>query len=154
MTLADRMIVMNDGNVEHIGTPLEVYTKPKTLFTAQFIGSPAMNILKGECQKGQIILSNGSKLTINSNHTGKINIGLRPEDFSLDEIGPIKLKVELVELIGANTLIHGKLENSDEILVASISGVVYENKVGKNINLSIQSDKLHLFDTNTDLRIN
>ena len=154
MTLADRMIVMNDGNVEHIGTPLEVYTKPKTLFTAQFIGSPAMNILKGECQKGQIILSNGSKLTINSNHTGKINIGLRPEDFSLDEIGPIKLKVELVELIGANTLIHGKLENSDEILVASISGVVNENKVGKNINLSIQSDKLHLFDTNTDLRIN
>ena len=47
MTLADRMIVMNAGNVEHIGTPLEVYTKPKTLFTAQFIGSPAMNILKG-----------------------------------------------------------------------------------------------------------
>ena len=62
MTLADRMIVMNQGNVEHIGTPLEVYTKPKTLFTAQFIGSPAMNILSGDCQKGQISLSNGTTL--------------------------------------------------------------------------------------------
>ena len=154
MTLADRMIVMNDGNVEHIGTPLEVYTKPRTLFTAQFIGSPAMNILKGDCQKEQISLSNGAKLKVNSKHIGKVNIGLRPEDFTLDENGPIKLKVELVELIGANTLIHGKLENSDEVLVASISGVLNENKIGKNINLSFPNDKLHLFDTSTDLRIN
>ncbi len=63
-------------------------------------------------------------------------------------------EVKAVELIGANTLIHGKLENSNEILVASISGVVKEDTIGKNINLSIQNDKLHLFDTNTDLRIN
>jgi sn-glycerol 3-phosphate transport system ATP-binding protein len=154
MTLADRMIVMNDGNVEHIGTPLEVYTKPRTLFTAQFIGSPAMNILKGDCQKEEISLSNGAKLKVNSNHNGKVNVGLRPEDFTLDENGPIKLKVELVELIGANTLIHGKLENSDEILVASISGVINEKKIGKNINLSFPNDKLHLFDTSTNLRIN
>ena len=154
MTLADRMIVMNAGNVEHIGTPLEVYTKPRTLFTAQFIGSPAMNILKGDCQKEEMSLSNGAKLKVNSNHNGKINTGLRPEDFTLDENGPIKLKVELVELIGANTLIHGKLENSDEILVASISGVINEKKIGKNINLSFPNDKLHLFDTSTNLRIN
>ena len=60
----------------------------------------------------------------------------------------------MVELIGANTLIHGKLENSDEVLVASISGVLNENKIGKNINLSFPNDKLHLFDTSTDLRIN
>ena len=69
MTLADRMIVMNNGNVEHIGTPLEVYTKPRTLFTAQFIGSPAMNNLKGDCQKEEISLSNGVKLKVNSNHS-------------------------------------------------------------------------------------
>ena len=154
MTLADRMIVMNEGNVEHIGTPLEVYTKPKTLFTAQFIGSPAMNILKGNCGSNKLILANKASLPVNSKFKGPVNIGMRPEDFELDQNGPIKLKVELVELIGANTLIHGKLENSNEILVASISGVVKEDTIGKNINLSIQNDKLHLFDTNTDLRIN
>jgi sn-glycerol 3-phosphate transport system ATP-binding protein len=154
MTLADRMIVMNEGNVEHIGTPLEVYTKPKTLFTAQFIGSPAMNILKGNCENNKVSFANKATISINSKFSGPVNVGMRPEDFELDPNGPIKLKVELVELIGANTLIHGKLENSNEILVASISGVVKEDTIGKNINLSIKDNKLHLFDTNTDLRIN
>jgi len=154
MTLADRMIVMNNGNVEHIGTPLEVYTKPKTLFTAQFIGSPAMNIINGECKNKQISFRNGATLKTNSEHNGKVNVGLRPEDFKVDENGPIKLKVELVELIGASTLIHGKLENSEEVLVASIAGVVSESKIGKNIGLSFDESKLHLFDMNSDQRIN
>ena len=154
MTLADRMVVMNEGNVEHVGTPLEVYTKPKTLFTAQFIGSPAMNILKGECQSNQIRLSSGSILKANSKHNGEVNVGLRPEDFTIDEKGTIKLKVELVELIGANTLIHGRLENSNEILVASIAGVISDSKIGNHINLSFDENKLHLFDINSDQRIN
>ena len=154
MTLADRMIVMNNGNVEHIGTPLEVYTKPKTLFTAQFIGSPAMNIIKGESKNKQISFGNGATLKTNLDYKGKVNVGLRPEDFKVDENGTIKLKVELVELIGANTLIHGKLENSEEVLVASIAGVVSENKIGKNIGLSFDESKLHLFDMNSDQRIN
>lgn len=154
MTLADRMVVMNEGNVEHVGTPLEVYTKPKTLFTAQFIGSPAMNILKGECQSNQIKLSSGAALKVNSKHNGEVNVGLRPEDFTIDEKGTIKLKVELVELIGANTLIHGRLENSNEILVASIAGVISDSKIGNHINLSFNENKLHLFDINSDQRIN
>ena len=154
MTLADRMVVMNEGNVEHVGTPLEVYTKPKTLFTAQFIGSPAMNILKGECQSNQIKLSSGAILKANSKHKGEVNVGLRPEDFTIDEKGTIKLKVELVELIGANTLIHGRLENSNEILVASIAGVISDSKIGNHINLSFNENKLHLFDINSDQRIN
>ena len=154
MTLADRMVVMNEGNVEHVGTPLEVYTKPKTLFTAQFIGSPAMNILKGECQSSQINLSSGAKLKTNSKHNGRVNVGLRPEDFTINEKGPIKLNVELVELIGANTLIHGRLENSNEILVASIAGVISESEIGNQINLSFDENKLHLFDVNSNQRIN
>ena len=154
MTLADRMVVMNEGNVEHVGTPLEVYTKPKTLITAQFIGSPAMNILKGECQSNQIKLSSGAILKANSKHNGEVNVGLRPEDFTIDEKGTIKLKVELVELIGANTLIHGRLENSNEILVASIAGVISDSKIGNHINLSFNENKLHLFDINSDQRIN
>jgi len=154
MTLADRMVVMNEGNVEHVGTPLEVYTKPKTLFTAQFIGSPAMNILKGECRSSQINLSSGAKLKTNSKHNGRVNVGLRPEDFTINEKGPIKLNVELVELIGANTLIHGRLENSNEILVASIAGVISESEIGNQINLSFDENKLHLFDVNSNQRIN
>ena len=133
MTLADRMIVMNEGNVEHIGTPLEVYTKPKTLFTAQFIGSPAMNILTADCNNGNLTLSNNSILKSTTKFNGKVSAGLRPEDFKIDDNGSIKLKVELVELIGSNSLVHGRLENSDEVLVASISGVLEDKIVGKKL---------------------
>ena len=56
MTMADRMIVMNEGKAEQIGTPLEVYETPQTLFAAQFIGSPAMNIFKANIEKGQVKL--------------------------------------------------------------------------------------------------
>ena len=154
MTLADRMIVMNEGNVEHIGSPLEVYTKPKTLFTAQFIGSPAMNILKGDCKNNTVTFSNQSSLKTISKFNGRVNVGLRPEDFKIDENGPIKLNVELVELVGSDTLIHGKLDGSDEILIASIQGVINDNLRGKSINLSFDEKKLHLFDTSTDQRIN
>ena len=154
MTLADRMIVMNAGNVEHIGTPLEVYTKPKTLFTAQFIGSPAMNILKGNCQNKKLTFSNNSSLNINTNFNGEVNVGMRPEDFKIDNNGSINLNVELVELIGSNTLIHGKLSKSNEILVASIPGVIKENLKGKDLNLSFDESKIHLFDVNSDQRIN
>ena len=154
MTLADRMIVMNQGNVEHIGTPLEVYTKPKTLFTVQFIGSPAMNILKGDCKNNTVIFSNKSSLKTNSKFSGKVNVGLRPEDFKIEDNGPIKLNVELVELVGADTLIHGKLDGSDEILIASIQGVINDNLKGKSINLSFKEEKLHLFDISSDQRIN
>ena len=154
MTLADRMIVMNAGNVEHIGTPLEVYTKPKTLFTAQFIGSPAMNILKGNCQNKKLTFSNSSSLNINTNFKGEANVGMRPEDFKIDNNGSINLNVELVELIGSNTLIHGKLSKSNEILVASIPGVIKDNLKGKDLNLSFDESRIHLFDVNTDQRIN
>ena len=154
MTLADRMIVMNEGNVEHIGTPLEVYTKPKTLFTAQFIGSPAMNILKGKSENNKVIFSNNTSLKTNSDYKGSINIGLRPEDFKLDDSGPIKINVELVELIGSNSLIHGRLDKSDEVLVASVQGVIKENIIGKNIGLSFNESKIHLFDINSGQRIN
>jgi len=154
MTLADRMIVMNEGNVEHIGTPLEVYTKPKTLFTAQFIGSPAMNILTADCNNGNLTLSNNSILKSTTKFNGKVSAGLRPEDFKIDDNGSIKLKVELVELIGSNSLVHGRLENSDEVLVASISGVLEDKIVGKKISLSFNTSNLHLFDTNSGQRIN
>jgi len=153
MTLADRMVVMNEGKVEHIGTPLEVYTKPKTLFTAQFIGSPAMNILECECKDGEVILSNGSTLKTNTKHQGRVNLGLRPEDFLIDDNGPIKLKIELMELIGANTLFHGRLEKNNEPVIVSIPGVLENKYIGKSVSFSYDNSNIHLFDINSDKRI-
>jgi sn-glycerol 3-phosphate transport system ATP-binding protein len=109
MTLADKMIVMNEGNVEHIGTPLDVYQQPKTLFTAQFIGSPAMNILNGNTDGSEIKIGN-FKTSSPFSYIGDIYFGIRPEHLIIDKEGPIKAIVEFIELIGSNTLIHCRLK--------------------------------------------
>jgi sn-glycerol 3-phosphate transport system ATP-binding protein len=153
MTLADRMIVMNEGRVEQIGTPIDVYQKPQTIFTAQFIGSPAMNLLKGNISNSEVKLSNGSKLSTSVKHNGEVHVGLRPEDFSIDPKGSIKLAVELIELVGSNSLVHGKLEGSKDIIVSSLPGVIDKSHVGKTMSLSFDTSKLHLFDIQTGQRI-
>ena len=78
MTMADRMVVMNDGVAEQIGTPLEVYQHPQTLFAAQFIGSPAMNILPATLETNSVKLENGSTLAINiaDQHSKDVMVGI------------------------------------------------------------------------------
>jgi len=90
MTMADRMIVMNEGRAEQIGTPLEVYEQPASLFAAQFIGSPAMNVLQADIRDGALYLPDGVQIPAAltscnlSTHSGRVLLGVRPEhlDFS------------------------------------------------------------------------
>ena len=153
MTLADKMIVMNEGNVEHIGTPLEVYQKPKSLFTAQFIGSPAMNILKGTADGNEIKIGD-FKIKSENSYSGEVNFGIRPEHLSIDDNGPIKATVEFIELIGSNTLIHCRIKTSNEVIVVSIPGIIQENLSRKEIKLDFDQSKIHLFNTKDNSRIN
>ena len=153
MTLADKMIVMNEGNVEHIGTPLDVYQQPKSLFTAQFIGSPAMNILKGIADGNEIKIGD-FKIKSENSYSGEVNFGIRPEHLTIDDNGPIKAAVEFIELIGSNTLIHCRIKNSNEVIVVSIPGIIQENLSRKEIKLNFDQSKIHLFNTKDNLRIN
>ena len=153
MTLADKMIVMNEGNVEHIGTPLDVYQQPKSLFTAQFIGSPAMNILKGTADGNEIKIGD-FKIKSENSYSGEVNFGIRPEHLTIDDNGPIKAAVEFIELIGSNTLIHCRIKNSNEVIVVSIPGIIQENLSRKEIKLNFDQSKIHLFNTKDNLRIN
>jgi len=153
MTLADKMIVMNEGNVEHIGTPLEVYQKPKSLFTAQFIGSPAMNILKGTADGNEIKIGD-FKIKSENSYSGDVNFGIRPEHLSIDDNGTIKASVEFIELIGSNTLIHCRIKTSNEVIVVSIPGIIQENLSRKEIKLNFDQSKIHLFNTKDNSRIN
>ena len=91
MTLADRLVVLNGGRVEQIGTPLEVYRRPASLFVAGFIGAPAMNLLPAEA----LGLGGGG------------TAGFRPEDALLDPSGPVTLTLQAVEELGAQRLVHG-----------------------------------------------
>jgi len=151
MTMADRMIVMNSGIAEQIGTPLEVYERPQTLFAAQFIGSPAMNILAGTLGGGKLILENGASLAHKSKTEGDVKIGLRPEHLMADAKGKIELIPSLAEPLGANTLIHGKLKDTLRPLTASLPGV-HDLGTG-TIRFSIEAGNIHLFNATTGERI-
>ncbi|MAO00120.1 sn-glycerol-3-phosphate ABC transporter ATP-binding protein UgpC [uncultured Roseovarius sp.] len=151
MTMADRMIVMNAGRAEQIGTPLDVYERPATLFAAQFIGSPSMNVLEGEGREGALWLG-ATRLPNPTGHRGPVMLGLRPEHLVPDPEGPIAMQVQLAEPLGANTLLHGKLETGQGF-TASLPGVHTVAHGGEILRLGIKPENMHLFDRATGRRL-
>ncbi|MEM9138231.1 MAG: sn-glycerol-3-phosphate ABC transporter ATP-binding protein UgpC [Pseudomonadota bacterium] len=151
MTMADRMIVMNGGVAEQIGTPLEVYETPRTLFAAQFIGSPAMNILDAEVRAGEVHLG-GTVVARAQGLDGPVKLGVRPEHLVPDNAGPIAISVQMTEPLGASTLIHGKLSASGEAVTASVQGVHKLDASDAVLHFSIMQGLAHVFEADTGLR--
>ena len=154
MTMADRLIVLKDGISEQIGTPMELYDKPKTQFVAGFIGSPAMNFIDAtlssnhdEIQFQDTKLS--LKETLNS-QTSNITFGFRPEHVTLAENGAMSLQVELVEHLGAESIIHAKLD--DTPITLRLNGHI-EAKSGDTLKADIDADRYHFFDSTSGLRL-
>ena len=164
MTMADRLVVMNGGVAEQIGTPMEVYNRPQTLFVAGFIGSPAMNFLPGRVDATGAQLDHGPLLPLERNDLGDIagrpaTIGLRPEHLvevqsiqAGDLHAPIKLDVELVEPLGADTLAHGRVNGNGLTLTARLPGARAVAE-GDALVLTIAPENVHLFDPGTSARI-
>ncbi|MCH2287484.1 MAG: sn-glycerol-3-phosphate ABC transporter ATP-binding protein UgpC, partial [SAR324 cluster bacterium] len=116
MTLGHRLLLMNEGRVEQIGTPLEVYEKPKTLFVAEFIGSPSMNLIpvRLDPSGNQVILGESLPLPLNNfenivNGDSSVTLGMRPEHLEDCEAenALMFLQVELLEKLGADTVVYG-----------------------------------------------
>ena len=150
MTMADRMIVMNAGVAEQIGTPLEVYETPRTLFAAQFIGSPSMNIVDAQIMQGDVMLAGQSLGTVGG-ADGAVKLGIRPEHLIADENGPIEVSVKIAEPLGANTLLHGTLGKTREDFSISVQGVhLLENN--RELRFRVAPEHIHIFDTTTGLR--
>ncbi len=155
MTMADRLVVLKDGIAEQIGTPMELYDKPQTKFVAGFIGSPAMNFVSAkisdsgdEVTFGSVVFSLKEKI---SHHQSEITLGFRPEHLLLDENGSLDLTVELVEQLGAESIIHATFESGQKITLR-LNGHI-EKKHGDNFKASVDPQKLHLFDEKSGQRI-
>jgi len=162
MTMADRLVVMNAGVAEQIGTPIELYDRPSTTFVGGFIGSPAMNFLPARIDTDgrYLSLAGGGRLALPGDglpvQAGRtVTLGLRPEHLLLtaDTDAAVKLKVALVEHLGADTLIYGQASAVDGgLLTIRMSG--HETPpAGEVMGLAIDSRHLHLFDTETGKRI-
>ena len=140
MTLADRIVVINQGVIEQVGTPIELYNSPKNQFVAEFIGSPKMNMIN---------IQNGEKFDlINLNPPSEASkIGIRPEHLSLANSGSHKLKgtVRHIENLGEHLLCYINLEKDNEI-TAKLD-VNSDIKINEKINLNWHQDHLHFFDS-------
>ena len=154
MTMADQIVVMNDGRIEQVGAPLELYDRPANLFVAGFIGSPAMNFISGTvCDEG-FRTPDGLVLPLDANaatHVGSAAVyGIRPEHLALDGAG-LPFAVELVEPTGSETQVQGRLGDQP------FSGIFRERigtKPGETIRVAPQPGAIHLFDAKSTRRLN
>jgi sn-glycerol 3-phosphate transport system ATP-binding protein len=157
MTLGDRLMILNDGVVEQIGTPLDVYRRPASIFVAAFIGSPAMSFAHGT------VAANGAAVTLGggSLHLAEprpdiagrdVEVGLRPEHLTLAEPGAqgIDTVIEWVEALGADTIAHVRLSDGAGVDVR-LSGLT-EARAGDRVCLAASPTQIHLFDAATGRR--
>ena len=158
MTLADRIVLLSAGNIEQVGSPLELYENPANVFVAKFIGSPAMNIVP--CQIAQT--GEQTKVTVADNSVqtqistaaseqGKAAFfGIRPEDLHLApsaEQGLLSGKVFFVESLGESTLLYVKVPGCEELVIAKLIGTLATQR-GDLVHLTADAQKMHLFDDN------
>ncbi len=152
MTLADRLAVINNGIIEQLGTPIEIYDNPKSLFVAGFIGSPQMNFLDGNL-KNKTLSAEGFEIKdINSDFEGDVTLGIRPEHLIQSDNALINLKVELVEQLGSDNLVYGQLKNKNDFCYRCPGNQKIEN--GTELNLQIDENKYYIFDKSSGKRVN
>ncbi|QEX24414.1 ABC transporter ATP-binding protein [Hypericibacter adhaerens] len=159
MTMADRIVVLQDGRIEQVGPPLDLYDRPANRFVAGFIGSPAMNFIPGilnPANGGWAVEANGATLAVGSagkaRQGQKVMFGIRPEH--LEVVAPaagIAAEVEVVEPTGASTFVF------TQIAATPVCAALNDRRLprpGDRIGLAPQPDRIHLFDAETGIRLN
>src|SRR5262249_19674918 len=156
MTMADRIVVMHDGIIEQIGTPLDLYDRPRNLFVAGFIGSPAMNFLKGTIRaNGQLQFEGSDDISLRlSGAAGgsdgrRAVYGVRPENFMVADDGPLA-QVQVIEPTGSELQVVAKLGDTDIIAVFRER---HNFKPGDKVRLKPDPRLVHLFDEATGQRL-
>ncbi len=152
MTMADKIVILRDGVIEQQGTPLDVYDHPENLFVAQFIGSPAMNLMAGVANKTHVLTSGGVKLPLPKDHGAtpgqEVIYGIRPEDLEIGKGFPGKISV--TEPTGPEIHVYADVANHE------ICAIVRERQQFKRdsiVQFAPKLEKVHLFDAQTTLAL-
>jgi len=146
MTLADRIVVFNQGRIEQVGTPMELYHTPANPFVAGFIGAPAMNFLPAEMLSEQQVRLGETVLDLPrpSALSGAVTLGIRPEHIEVSDGGEITATLDLMEKLGSETLLHLTTPFSDSPLTARVDGAV-ELTEGQTLRLNFNPNAVHIF---------
>jgi len=151
MTLADRVIVMNKGVVQQVGSPTDIYDIPANTFVASFIGSPAMNLIEGRVDQGAFHAADVHVAGLTA-PDGNITLGFRAEDASIaaDGSGQINAPIYAVELLGDATMISVRVAGA---LVSVKTDKAFRAKIGDKVSIAVPNSICHLFDTQSGARI-
>ncbi len=147
MTLADKIVVLDKGDIQQIGTPMELYEHPANLFVAQFIGSPKMNVVPARPGGNAITVGKGGQIAFASGApAGVTGLGIRPEDIALvgDAAGDVRGTIDVVERLGSDTFAYVAVEELG-ILTVRIVGNAAAMAVGQPVGLKFDPARLHLF---------
>ena len=147
MTLADRIVVMQGGTIEQIGTPLELYDNPANEFVATFIGAPSMNLLDADLASGRIEIAGHAYA--GPSGAGKVRLGVRPEHLRLADTG-LPMQVKVVEPTGSETMVFLNFQGQD---VTAVFRERYAFDPGQTVHLAPDPDHLHCFDRATGDRL-
>lgn len=164
MTMADRIVIMKDGFIQQIGSPIEVYNTPKNVFVAGFIGSPAMNFFNVTLSKGSITDNHGlnlkipegkNKVLVEKGYEGKeLIFGIRPEDIHTEQIAidttpeaTIKAEIVVSELLGAETMLYSRVGDTE--FISRVDARDF-HQPGKMIDLAFNLNKSHFFDKESE----
>jgi ABC-type sugar transport system ATPase subunit len=136
MTMADKIVVLNAGCIEQVGSPMELYNKPRTEFVAGFIGAPAMNFIS---------IAKGEKPGIEgSGKAGTVKIGIRPEHIEVVQKGAgVEAAVQLRETLGGDSYLYAKTSAGDQLVVRAAGDTTIN--AGDTVRLKLPKDRLHYF---------
>ncbi|MEM7441890.1 MAG: ABC transporter ATP-binding protein [Pseudomonadota bacterium] len=153
MTLAHRVVVMNKGEIQQVGTPTEIYNTPANTFVASFIGSPAMNLMEGELSGGVFTGENVRIEGLDSSQSGPATLGYRAEDagVSADQTGQVTAPIYSIELLGDSTMVTVRAGGA---LISVKADKEYRAEIGDSVTFSIPSGICHLFKPETGERMN
>ena len=150
MTLGDRIVVINNGIVEQVGTPKDIYSKPNTKFVAEFIGSPQMNIFNCKIDNGIAKIDNNSITLDKSMNIDDASIGIRPDDIQISDSGSISCKANLVEYLGSDMIIYSSI--GDQEFSCKLSSKI-DVKAGDEFKFDINPSLIHVFDNSSGKRL-
>ena len=150
MTLGDRIVVINNGVVEQLGTPKEIYSKPNTKFVAEFIGSPQMNLFNCKIESGVALIDNKKINLDKSINLEDASIGVRPDDIQIIDNGQYSSVANLVEYLGSEMIIYSSI--GDQQFSCKLSSKI-ELKAGDKFNFDINPSIVHVFDNTTGSRV-
>ena len=147
MTLADRIVVMQAGRIEQVGTPLELYDFPANEFVATFIGAPSMNLLPGTLCEGKVTV--GGRQFDGPQGAGSVKLGVRPEHLILSDDG-LPMQVKVVEPTGSETMVFARFDGLD---MTAVFRERHTFAPGDTIRLKPDPKHLHFFDGRTEMRL-